>query len=461
MEDIILQKAYQMVVRIQEKVLEERFSVEKSIPELMKITHETALDVYKVLVERADQMIREAKKERKTQGLVVERVGDTRKVVTSMGELTFSRSYYWNNKMGQFEYPIDHLMGIDGYERIDPGLSKKLVSCARTHSYRKSSKSECDGVLSAQTVMNKIRKSEPEKQLVEKRKVAVLHIDADEDHVALQHGKRKKSTEVPLVSVYEGIEKIGQRGVCKNIFHISEYGKKPDELWEEVLTRIEERYDLESTRIYLHGDGASWIKTGLEWLPNATFVLDSYHKNKYVMVLTAGCSNDDKKMLQHALAQAMEDEDLDYFQRTVQYALEHYPERAEDIQAASEYLLSHIKGISIRKQEPEAKNGGATEPHISHVLSSRLSSRPKGWSKATLEHFVPILAAGDSVKLIRRSTRNSITPVEKKVLSKVKRKTSAGIRSDVKPLFIQKGKQDSWYDLFYGILYDSAQNLIL
>ena len=244
MEDIILQKAYQMVVRIQEKVLEERFSVEKSIPELMKITHETALDVYKVLVERADQMIREAKKERKTQGLVVERVGDTRKVVTSMGELTFSRSYYWNNKMGQFEYPIDHLMGIDGYERIDPGLSKKLVSCARTHSYRKSSKSECDGVLSAQTVMNKIRKSEPEKQLVEKRKVAVLHIDADEDHVALQHGKRKKSTEVPLVSVYEGIEKIGQRGVCKNIFH-------------------------------------------------AAFVLDSYHKNKYVMVLTAGCSNDD------------------------------------------------------------------------------------------------------------------------------------------------------------------------
>ena len=250
---------------------------------------------------------------------MVERVGDSRRVVTSMGELTFKRSYYRNKETSKYEYPIDHLIGIAGYERVDPGLSKKIVACARTHSYRKSSKSECEGALSAQTVMNKIRKSEPEIKPVEKRKVAALHIDADEDHVAVQHGKWKKSTEVPLVSVYEGIEKVGQRGICKNIFHISEYGKKPDELWEEVLSRIEERYDLEGTRIYLHGDGASWIKKGLEWLPNAVFVLDSYHKNKYVMTLTAGCSDDDKKMLRCAIAQALEDEDDEYFQRTVQY----------------------------------------------------------------------------------------------------------------------------------------------
>lgn len=60
----------------------------------MKITNETALDVYKVLIEQADQAIREAKKERKEQGLIVERVGDTRKIVTSMGELTYNRSYF-------------------------------------------------------------------------------------------------------------------------------------------------------------------------------------------------------------------------------------------------------------------------------------------------------------------------------------------------------------------------------
>ena len=70
---------------------------------------------------------------------------------------------------------------------------------------------------------------------------------------------------------------------------------------------------------------------------------------------------------------------------------------------------------------------------------------------------MPILTAGDDVKLIRRSTSSSLSQVEEKVVSKAKRKSSSGIRSGVKPLFIQKGKQDSWYDLFHGILYEAAQ----
>ena len=41
-----------------------------------------------------------------------------------------------------------------------------------------------------------------------------------------------------------------------------------------MLTRIEEQYDLENSKIYLHGDRASWIRKGLEWIPGAIFVLD-------------------------------------------------------------------------------------------------------------------------------------------------------------------------------------------
>ena len=61
---------------------------------------------------------------------------------------------------------------------------------------------------------------------------------------------------VPLVSVYEGIEKSGKRGICRNVFHIARYGEKT----EEVLTEMEKRYDLSETKLYLHGDGASWIE---------------------------------------------------------------------------------------------------------------------------------------------------------------------------------------------------------
>ena len=43
--------------------------------------------------------------------------------------------------------------------------------------------------------------------------------------------------------------------------------------------------------------------------------------------------------------------------------------------------------------------------HISHVLATRLSSRPLAWSETTLKHLAPILAAG-SLTLNRKSTDN-------------------------------------------------------
>ena len=457
MNQIILQKAYQMVAQIEGKIVEKELDIEKCMPELVKITQATALDMYHELIEQADAAIKAAKQERRQEGLVIERNQDTRTLITSIGELNYERTYYWNREKDRYEYPVDRMLGIEHYERVDPGLSKGLVSCARTRSYRDSSRRKCQGSVTAQTVMNKIRKAEPViAEYKEKRKVPYLHIDADEDHVALQRYMYQKSTEVPLVSVYEGIEYAGKRNRCIGTFHISEYGKKPEDLWEEVLNRIEQRYDLEGTRIYLHGDGAEWIKKGLEWLPKAKFVLDPYHKNKYVTEVVAGCDADEKQMLRKAIQHAMEDEDTAYFTKAIQYALEKHPEREEAIAEAANYLLNQMEGVSIRKQEPEAKNGGATEPHVSHVLSDRLSSRPKGWSKETLKHFAPILANGSEVRMMRKE-QPELTPVQKMAVKKVSKKYSPGIPNEVRPIFLDTGKQDGWYKLFHSLIYDDSR----
>ena len=460
MNQIILQKAYQMVAQIEEKIMEKELDIEKSIPELVKIANATALDMYHELIEQADAAIKAAKQERRQEGLVVERNRDTRTLITSIGDLNYKRTYYWNSGKGRYEYPVDRLLGIEQYERIDPGLSKGLVSCARTRSYRDSSQRKCKGSVTAQTVMNKIRKAEPViAEYEEKRKVRYLHIDADEDHVALQRYTHRKSTEVPLVSVYEGIEHVGKRNRCIGTFHISEYGKKPDELWEEVLSRIEQRYDLEGTRIYVHGDGAEWIKKGLEWLPKSKFVLDQYHKNKYVTEVVAGCDADEKQMLRRAIQHAMEDEDAAYFTKAIQYALEKHPEREETITDAANYLLNQMEGVSIRTKEPESKNGGATEPHVSHVLSDRLSSRPKGWSKETLKRFAPILANGSDVRMIRKD-QPELTAVQKLAVKRVRKKYSPGIPSEVRPIFLDTGKQDGWYKLFHSLIYGDSRIII-
>jgi len=49
---------------------------------------------------------------------------------------------------------------------------------------------------------------------------------------------------------------------------------------------------------------------------------------------------------------------------------------------------------SICAMDTGANNGGCTEPHVSHGLSSRLSSRPMAWSKTTLQKLAPVLAVG-------------------------------------------------------------------
>ena len=106
--------------------------------------------------------------------------------------------------------------------------------------------------------MNKIRKTRViEEYDFIKRSVPVLHIDADEDHINLQNGG---NTIAPVISVYEGFGSYGKRRYCKNIFHNTFYEEKSDDIWETVISRIERRYDLTNTKIYLHGDGASWIK---------------------------------------------------------------------------------------------------------------------------------------------------------------------------------------------------------
>ena len=356
------------------------------VPRLSEMVTELLSGLY----EEADEALLADRAGRRQSGLAVERRGDQRRVLTLMGEVGYRRTYY-QSRDGTYCYPIDELAGVEAYERISGGVSEALVATARKVSYGKSSQFVTDGAVSKQTVMNKIRQSVPRVAVVERQRVPVLHIDADEDHVKLYGGG---STSAPLIDVYTGIEKQGKRGKCKDVFHISEYGKSADELWETVLTEMERRYDLRGTRIYLHGDGAQWIKTGLDWLPNSVLVLDRYHVNKALKAAVCGIEARSGCQYEHLLRKALQEGDRDCFLSVRDSLLVHWPDRQASILENTDYLLAHFEAIHIWHVDPEARNGGATEPHVSNILSARLSSRPMAWSKDTLRRFLPILAAG-------------------------------------------------------------------
>jgi hypothetical protein len=233
----------------------------------------------------------------------------------------------------------------------------------------------------------------------EKRKVAALHIDADEDHVTLLGGKKAI---VPLISVYEGIEAKGKRRFCKNVFHISEFGIKSEDLWAQSLDEVMARYDLEDTQIYIHGDGAKWIQQGLEWFPGAIFVLDKYHKNKAIKGMTAGLDKDTRKMYDKEIRNSLNDNDTRFFTELSESLINQIEGREEKVKEAAKYLLNNIEAIHICKTDPEANNGGCTEPHVAHVLSRRLSTLPMAWSSKTLKKLAPMLANGGNVEINRQ-----------------------------------------------------------
>ena len=378
--------------------------------------NEATTELMSACYERMDEALRTDKLKLRENGLAVVRKNDPREILTTFGTVRYRRTYF-RMKSGEYVHPIDIAAGVEPYQRLSEGVSEALVETSRSLSYAKSAQKVAQGQVSPQSVMRKIREcSVPDTpEAGDKPKPATLHIDADEDHVTLRGGKKAI---VPLVSVYEGIEKRGKRGICRNVFHIARYGEKTEELWEEVLTEMEKRYDLSQTKLYLHGDGANWIRAGLEFLPNCVFVLDPYHKNKALRQAVGGLEEKKAEECRKTLYEALKGGEKERFASIAETLRE--AQAAKSAKEALRYLRNQFDAIHIRFIDPETRNGGATEPHISHTLSSRLSSRPRAWSEETLRHFVPVLASGRF--LLKKegddSPQNPLKPAKRKKKNK-------------------------------------------
>jgi len=347
---------------------------------LKEKTDRFVLDVMKVYLEALDQAIVDDKAGRRRKGIVIERRSDKRELYTLFGPLKFERTYFYDKRNREYGYLLDKAAGLDGYERISGNVARVLVEHASESSYGESSRHVSGGEISRQTVMKKVRLlngleiSRPEK----KRSVRVLHVEADEDHVAMQDGT---NAIVPLISIHEGIEKRGRRGSCVNIHHISSYGKNTEDLWVEAATWIDDNYEAEAIkRIYLHGDGAAWIKRGRNWLPKVKMVLDKYHLNRSIIEATGR-----QKERRGEIYSALREGDKKRFREIVHQMYETAVSKNEQekIHNFQKYIKNNWEGIEIYSKE--VCGGSCTEGHVSHVLSSRLSSRPMGWSKAGLK----------------------------------------------------------------------------
>ena len=173
-------------------------------------------------------------------------------------------------------------------------------------------------------------------------------------------------------------------------------------------------------KVYIIGDGASWIKRGLDVLPNSEFILDRFHLFKY---MTKICGKGSRK----ELFASLETNDKARFEAYVEQMKEKYPHRMKQIIAGATYIENQWDYARASLLRPDIRS--STEAHVSHILSARLSSRPLGWSKKGAETIAKLRVLVDNNESIqefvmsayRGDTFNYFASVETaKVLSSVK-----------------------------------------
>lgn len=324
---------------------------------------------------------------------------DETTIITSLGDVTYKRTLFKNTKTGSSCYLLDKLLEIEPHTRMSEDAIARMLEEAAESNYRKGgvNASISGSVLSKETVMNKLHALEFPKTVHrgEKKEVETLYIDADEDHVALQYlvekgdiKKPRNNTVMPrLAYVYEGVD-TEENGRPK-LVNVKYFGgvydgsKGVSEFWKEVLAYIESAYDMDKIkRINLNGDGAAWIKAGIDVIPKSRFVLDKFHMHKYILTATShlGDSTEDARSeIYRAIHKTGKRTCGEIFDRIINVTDSETKKKA--VETSKGYILSNWSGIQVSMKGKDKNIQCSAEGHVSHVFSDRMSSRPLGWSR--------------------------------------------------------------------------------
>ena len=303
---------------------------------------------------------------------------DERNIVSIFGNITYKRRYYYDKTSKERVYLLDRVIGIKPNENLLPNVKERLIKEATESSYEHAGEVAAYGVkISKQEVKNQIEKLDLDIDFYEKneepRKVETIYIIADEDHVHLQKGGIE---EPRIIIVYDNILSKGKRIELKNKRHFGGvYKNRIMDLWDEVALYIENTYDMDYVqRIFIQGDGASWIKTGKTWINKSINILDTFHMCKAVNAIAGKNEKENKKRLYIALRCLN-------FEEFKEISYEILSEEMDETRRINKekimnYILNNKEGISNLYKYRQYLHGCSAEGHVSHIFSDRMSSRP-------------------------------------------------------------------------------------
>lgn len=364
-------------------------------------------------------------------------------VETLIGAVTYQRRVYRHRVTGERYVSTDEYVGWAPGERVSPQLKMVSAELATQMSYRAVSEIlwKLRGIkISHESVHRSVqeageRRIEEVTREVEElysrpgesvgRKRCTIFVEVDSMYARVQRRKRgqPRHIEMRLAVIHEGWEAetpAGNRYRLKGKRIVIE-ASGAERFWDAVSAELAKEYDLGYCKIVINGDGAEWIRKGLEYFPQAVFQLDRFH---WLRALRRAVGNSVKALNQ--IRKLLEKGDWAGAELLVNNLRQEYPERAELLKEFWEYVWSHREDLGDWRQrmtvEVEIARGlGAAESNIDSVLVSRFKRHRRSWSACganRLGHLVALRHNGRLNEWLKQeSRRDKQTDSQKRGLS--------------------------------------------
>ncbi len=400
-----------------------------------------AREILKSVLEAMDKRLAEERDKSKYR----HRGGRDTSIKTLMGEVEFSRVIYESKDdegRKAFIYLLDELLGFDTIGQISTNLAEKIVENASITSYRNAADNITEltgqsishgGVWNVvQALGQKVREDEAElakaaekNQLCGEKEVPVLFEEADGVYINIQGKDRPKSgkkLEMKVAVAYEGWKEVSKNRyelvnkiACAGFEDISEFYK----IKEAMISR---EYNVDEIQMrILNGDGAAWIKHGID--DTVHYQLDPFHKHKAVLrnvkeaeqrkvILKLLNSNEIDESLLYIAGLANDTED-EKEQKKLKDLYSYFKENRDGL------IPYRERGLDIPKPPLgiEYRNLGTMEHHICDIIAQRMKHRKASWSIEGANNLGKLLAAKASKRLNEVVERYSkiVLPEEKTI----------------------------------------------
>lgn len=323
-----------------------------------------------------------------------------REIITIYGHITYYRHEYIDRYSKKPFIYVDEKLGLRRKDRYDPCVCSliyekyaylnSMIKVGKEVGLAISSPYSLDNrrnsyIIPRQTVfkiLHRFKKVIPDIEDKVNNTPNTLYVMADEKFIASQ-GNDHKDLMVKEVIIHEGVKKVSfNRNKLINPRKILVHNEK---IFDEVNKYILDNYDIDKIeKIYLMGDGGTWISNGRYELSGLDYTvkvgLDKFHFCKAINSIT---NDEDCKSLLYEYAISRNKDDFNYLVDIIKSWDEL---RQETIDKNAKYIINHLNEISLMYKE--IKIGYAMEQAISHDITSQFSSVPKAYSNKWLSFYL-------------------------------------------------------------------------